>query len=47
MDGRRGLAISADYVHAFLDVYLNGAPTASLKNLSEKYPEIQIQGQSH
>jgi len=47
MDGRRGLAISADYVHAFFDVYLNGAPTASLKNLSEKYPEIQIQGQSH
>jgi hypothetical protein len=30
LDGRRGLAISADYVHTFFDVYLNGGPIASL-----------------
>jgi hypothetical protein len=44
LDGRRGLAISADYVHTFFDVYLNGAPEAELTSLSGKYPEIQIEG---
>jgi dienelactone hydrolase len=42
LDGRRGLAISAEYVHTFFDVYLNGAPAESLTSLSERYPEIQI-----
>jgi hypothetical protein len=44
LDGRRGLAISADYVHTFFDVYLNGAPAAALTGLSGKYPEILIAG---
>jgi hypothetical protein len=42
LDGRRGLAISADYVHTFFDVYLNGAPAASLTSLVTKYPEVQV-----
>jgi predicted dienelactone hydrolase len=45
LDGRRGLAISADYVHAFFDVYLNGAPAAVLKSLTGKYREVLIEGQ--
>src|SRR5207253_6892386 len=44
LDGRRGLAISADYVHAFFDVHLNQAPPASLTRLAGKYQEIQIEG---
>ena len=44
LDGRRGLAISADYVQKFFDVYLNGAPAASLTSLNEKYPEVHIEG---
>jgi predicted dienelactone hydrolase len=44
LDGRRGLAISADYVQAFFDVYLNGAPAASLTSLAGKYPEVRIEG---
>jgi pimeloyl-ACP methyl ester carboxylesterase len=44
LDGRRGLAISADYVHTFFDVYLKGTPAASLTSLSEKYQEVQIEG---
>lgn len=44
LDGRRGLAISADYVHTFFDVYLNGTPAAALTGLSGKYPEILIAG---
>jgi hypothetical protein len=44
LDGRRGLAISADYLHTFFDVYLNGAPAASLTGLTEKYPEVYISG---
>jgi pimeloyl-ACP methyl ester carboxylesterase len=44
LDGRRGLAISADYVQAFFDVVLNGAPRATLTSLAAKYPEIQIEG---
>lgn len=43
LDGRRGLAISADYVHTFFDVHLKGAPAASLADLAKKYPEIQVQ----
>jgi hypothetical protein len=44
LDGRRGLAISADYVQKFFDVYLNGAPPSSLTNLAGKYPEVHIEG---
>lgn len=38
---RRGLAITADYVHAFFDVYLKGVPRSQVVNLSAKYPEVQ------
>ena len=44
LDGRRGLAISADYVHTFFDVYLNGAPLERMTNLAGKYEEVQIEG---
>jgi len=44
LDGRRGLAISADYVHTFFDVYLNGTPAAALTSLSGKYQEVHIEG---
>ena len=40
---RRGLAISADYVHTFFDVYLNGAQPSQLATLTSKYPEIQAE----
>lgn len=43
LDGQRGLAISADYVHTFFDVSLKGAPAASLTNLVMKYPEVQVE----
>ena len=43
LEGRRGLAITAEYVHTFFDVYLNGAPAAQLSNLSTKYPEVQLE----
>jgi predicted dienelactone hydrolase len=42
LDGRRGLAISADYVRTFFDVYLKGASAASLQTLSQKYPEVEL-----
>jgi predicted dienelactone hydrolase len=41
LDGRRGLAITADYVRTFFDVYLREAPPASLAKLSSQYPEVQ------
>jgi len=44
LDGRRGLAISADYVHTFFDVYLNGAPVAAMTNLAGKYEEAHVEG---
>lgn len=44
LDGRRGLAITADYVHTFFDIHLNGAPAALLANLTQKYPEVEIKG---
>jgi Platelet-activating factor acetylhydrolase, isoform II len=40
---RRGLAIVADYVHTFFDVYLNGTPPAQLANLAAKYPEVEAE----
>ncbi|MHB8502547.1 MAG: alpha/beta hydrolase family protein [Candidatus Acidiferrales bacterium] len=41
LDGRRGLAITADYVHTFFDVYLKGAPADLLNKLPQTYTEVQ------
>ena len=41
LDARRGLAITSDYVHTFFNVYLKGAPSTLLTNLSSQYPEVQ------
>jgi hypothetical protein len=41
LDGRRGLAITADYVHTFFDVYLKGAPAELLNKPAQRYPEVQ------
>lgn len=39
---RRGLAITADYVHVFFDVYLkNSAPASELDGLTTQYPEVE------
>lgn len=40
---RRGLAIAADYVHTFFDVYLKGASPSQFANLTPKYPEVQVE----
>jgi pimeloyl-ACP methyl ester carboxylesterase len=42
LDGRRGLAITAEYVHSFFDVYLKDAPAALLHKPSQLYPEVQF-----
>jgi predicted dienelactone hydrolase len=42
LDARRGLAITAAYVHTFFDVYLKGAPSTQLTGLSTQYPEVQV-----
>ena len=44
LDGRRGLAISADYIHTFFDVYLNGAANVAITNLARKYEEVHLEG---
>jgi len=44
LDGRRGLAITADYVHTFFDVYLKDAPAPLLDKPSQLYPEVQFVG---
>lgn len=44
LDGRRGLAISADYVHTFFDVHLSGAPAVAMTNLARKYEEVHLEG---
>jgi pimeloyl-ACP methyl ester carboxylesterase len=44
LDGRRGLAISAEYVHTFFDVCLKGAPAGALTSIAGKYQEVQIEG---
>jgi hypothetical protein len=41
LDGRRGLAITAEYVHTFFDVYLKDAPADLLNKPSQLYPEVQ------
>lgn len=40
LEPRRGLAITAEYVHRFLDVNLKGAPAALLELPSAEYPEL-------
>jgi dienelactone hydrolase len=45
LEGRRGLAITAEYVHTFFDVYLKDAPAVSLKKVSQLYPEVQVVAQ--
>lgn len=42
LDGRRGLAITAEFVHTFFDVYLKGAPASLLMRLSRQYPEVEV-----
>jgi predicted dienelactone hydrolase len=42
LDERRGLAIAADYVHRFFDVYLKGAPVGVLRDAAREYPEVQV-----
>jgi len=42
LEGRRGLAMTADYVRTFFDVYLKDAPAASLNKPSQLYPEVQF-----
>ncbi|HTF22413.1 MAG TPA: family membership [Candidatus Limnocylindria bacterium] len=42
LDGRRGLAITAEYVRTFFDVYLKDAPIALLNKPSQLYPEVQF-----
>jgi pimeloyl-ACP methyl ester carboxylesterase len=43
LEGRRGLAITAEYVHTFFDVYLKGAPSSLLADLSRRYPEVEAE----
>jgi predicted dienelactone hydrolase len=42
LESRRGLAITADYVHSFFDVYLKDVPADSLNQLAQRYPEVQV-----
>jgi len=44
LDGRRGLAITAEYVRTFFDVYLKDAPAPLLDKPSQLYPEVQFVG---
>lgn len=43
LDGRRGIAIGADYVHSFFDVYLKGQPRTALDTLANRYPEVMVE----
>jgi pimeloyl-ACP methyl ester carboxylesterase len=42
LEGRRGLAITAEYVHTFFDVHLKGAPAGLLNKPPQLYPEVQF-----
>lgn len=42
LEGRRGLAITAECVHTFFDVYLKDAPPDLLNKTSQLYPEVQF-----
>lgn len=43
LDGRRGLATTAEYVHTFFDVSLKGAPAGQRTALSARYPEVRFE----
>jgi predicted dienelactone hydrolase len=43
LEGRRGLAITAAYVHTFFEVHLKDAPAEALDKLAQLYPEVQVQ----
>ena len=43
IDGRRGLAITSDYVCAFFDKYLNNRDSPLLDGPSSRYPEISFE----
>jgi dienelactone hydrolase len=43
LDGRRGLAITNEYVHTFFDVYLKDAPPTLLTSISKEYPEVHVE----
>jgi predicted dienelactone hydrolase len=42
LEGHRGLAITAEYVHTFFDVYLKDAPVDLLNKPGQLYPEVQV-----
>jgi hypothetical protein len=42
LDGRRGLAISANCVGTFFDVYLKGHPRTELDALARDFPELRV-----
>jgi predicted dienelactone hydrolase len=42
LESRRGLAITADYVHTFFDVYLKDAPADSLNAPAQRYSEVHV-----
>jgi dienelactone hydrolase len=41
LEGRRGLAITSEYVHTFFDVYLKGEAAGMLDEIAKKYPEVE------
>jgi len=43
LQGARGLAITADYVRSFFDVYLKGQPRTTLTALARRYPEVRVE----
>jgi dienelactone hydrolase len=43
LDGRRQVAVTADFISTFFDVYLKGAPVSALKSRTD-YPEIEAEG---
>src|ERR1700675_4177510 len=42
LESRRGLAIPADYVHTFFDVYLKDAPADWLNKPAQRYSEVHV-----
>jgi predicted dienelactone hydrolase len=47
LEPRRGLAITAEYVHRFFDVHLKGAPPTHLVGPSPEYPELVFDADGH
>ena len=42
LEGRRGLAITTEYLHTFFDVYLKDTPADLLNKPAQLYPEVQV-----